>query len=60
MNISLNWLKQYIHLDLEVNQISEYLTDIGLGDLLGELPPEILGGIESLMLILRTKYKNGL
>ena len=30
------------------------LTDIGLGDLLGELPPEILGGIESLMLILRT------
>ena len=30
MNISLNWLKQYIHLDLEVNQISEYLTDIGL------------------------------
>jgi len=30
MNISLNWLKQYLHLDLEVNQISEYLTDIGL------------------------------
>ena len=30
MNISLNWLKQYIHLDLEVNKISEYLTDIGL------------------------------
>ena len=30
------------------------LTDIGLGDLLGELPPEIVGGIESLMLILKT------
>lgn len=30
MNISLNWLKQYIKLDLEVNKISEYLTDIGL------------------------------
>ena len=30
MNISLNWLKQYINLDLEVNKISEYLTDIGL------------------------------
>ena len=30
MKISLNWLKQYICLDLDSNKISEYLTDIGL------------------------------
>ena len=30
MKISLNWLKQYIRLDLDINKISEYLTDIGL------------------------------
>lgn len=30
MNISLNWLKRYIDLDLEINDLSEILTDIGL------------------------------
>ena len=30
MRISLNWLQQYIKLDLEVQQISELLTDTGL------------------------------
>ncbi|MBT5859043.1 MAG: phenylalanine--tRNA ligase subunit beta [Flavobacteriales bacterium] len=30
MRISLNWLQQYIKLDLEIQQISEYLTDTGL------------------------------
>jgi len=30
MRISLNWLKQYIRLDLEVGKISELLTDSGL------------------------------
>ena len=30
MKISLNWLQQYIKLDLEVQQISELLTDTGL------------------------------
>ena len=30
MKISLNWLKQYIDLDLEVHQISKLLTDTGL------------------------------
>ena len=30
MKISLNWLQQYIKLDFEVNQISEFLTDTGL------------------------------
>ena len=30
MRISLNWLKQYIRLDLEVSKISELLTDTGL------------------------------
>lgn len=30
MNISLNWLKRYIDLDLPLDRISEILTDIGL------------------------------
>ena len=30
MKISLNWLKQYIRLDLETSKISELLTNIGL------------------------------
>lgn len=30
MNISLNWLKRYIDIDLPVERISEILTDIGL------------------------------
>lgn len=30
MNISLNWLKRYIDLDLPVDELSEILTDIGL------------------------------
>jgi len=30
MKISLNWLKQYIDIDLEIDKISEILTDIGL------------------------------
>ena len=30
MNISYNWLKQFLKIDLEIDQISEILTDIGL------------------------------
>lgn len=30
MKISLNWLKEFIHLDLDSENISQYLTDIGL------------------------------
>ena len=54
MKISLNWLQQYIKLDLEVDKISEYLTDTGLevegveeiesikGDLKGIIIGEVL------------------
>ena len=30
MNVSLNWLKQYINIDLTPDEISELLTDLGL------------------------------
>ena len=30
MNISYNWLKQFLKIDLEIDQISEILTDVGL------------------------------
>ncbi len=30
MNISLNWLKDYLNIDLSAEQVSEILTDIGL------------------------------
>ncbi|MEM9849652.1 MAG: phenylalanine--tRNA ligase subunit beta, partial [Bacteroidota bacterium] len=30
MNISLNWLKDYLQIDLEVEQVGEVLTEIGL------------------------------
>ena len=30
MNISFNWLKEFIKVDLEIDQVSEILTDIGL------------------------------
>ena len=30
MNLSLNWLKRYIDVDLPVEELSEILTDIGL------------------------------
>ena len=30
MNISHNWLKEFLKIDLKVDQISEILTDIGL------------------------------
>ena len=30
MKISLNWLSEYINLDIDLSEIVEYLTDIGL------------------------------
>ena len=30
MNVSLNWLKQYIYIDLTPDEVSELLTDLGL------------------------------
>ncbi|MBK8490656.1 MAG: phenylalanine--tRNA ligase subunit beta [Saprospirales bacterium] len=49
MKISLNWLKQYLDLDLEPEKIGEILTDIGL-ELEGmETVESIPGGLEGLV-----------
>ena len=49
MKISLNWLKQYLRLDLDANKISEYLTDIGLEvEGIHEFE-EIKGGLEGVI-----------
>ena len=49
MNISLNWLKQYLDLDLDPEKIGEILTDIGL-ELEGmETVESIPGGLEGLV-----------
>ena len=30
MNISFNWLNEFLKIDLEIEELSEVLTDIGL------------------------------
>ncbi len=50
MNISLNWLKKYIQLDMPVQQISEILTNIGL-EVEGVKEVEsIPGGLEGIVI----------
>jgi len=49
MNISLNWLKRYIDIDMSVDRISEILTDIGL-EVEGVTKVEsIKGGLEGIV-----------
>ena len=50
MKISLNWLQQYIKLDLEVNKISEYLTDTGLEVEGVEEIESIKGGLKGIII----------
>ena len=50
MKISLNWLQQYIKLDLEVNKISEYLTDTGLEVEGVEEIESIQGGLKGIII----------
>ena len=49
MNISYNWLKEYINVDLEVNKLAEVLTDIGLEVGGIEMVQSIKGGLEGLV-----------
>ena len=30
MNISFNWLKEFLNIDIDIEKVSEILTDIGL------------------------------
>ena len=49
MNISLNWLKRYLHIDLPVDKISEMLTDIGLEVEGVDMVESIKGGLEGIV-----------
>ena len=50
MKISLNWLQQYIKLDLGVEKISEYLTDTGLEVEGVEEIESIKGGLKGIVI----------
>lgn len=49
MNISYNWLKEYINLDIEPNKVAEILTSIGLEIGSIEEKQSIKGGLEGLI-----------
>ncbi|MBQ4279762.1 MAG: phenylalanine--tRNA ligase subunit beta [Rikenellaceae bacterium] len=49
MNISYNWLKQYIHTDLGPDQIARILTDIGLEVEGIETVESVRGGLEGVV-----------
>ena len=49
MNISWNWLKEYIQLDIDVETTSKVLTDIGLEVEGLEKYQTIKGGLEGIM-----------
>jgi len=49
MNLSLNWLKRYIDIDLSVEELSEILTDIGLEVEGIERVETVKGGLEGIV-----------
>jgi phenylalanyl-tRNA synthetase beta chain len=49
MNVSLNWLKEYIDIDLSPEEVGEILTDIGLEVEGMELVESIPGGLEGVV-----------
>lgn len=49
MNISYNWLKEYVSFDLEPEKVSEILTDIGLEVEDMEMVEDIPGGLEGVV-----------
>jgi phenylalanyl-tRNA synthetase beta chain len=50
MKISYNWLSKYIKTDLNINQISEILTDIGLEVEVVEKFESLKGGLEGIVI----------
>ena len=49
MNLSLNWLRRYLSVDLPVDRISEILTDIGLEVEGVDMVESIKGGLEGIV-----------
>jgi len=49
MNLSLNWLRRYLSVDLPVDKISEILTDIGLEVEGVDMVESIKGGLEGIV-----------
>ena len=61
MKISYNWLKQYLHLDLPVEKVSDYLTNIGLEVEGVDYVEMVKGGLEGVVIgevIKKTKHPN--
>lgn len=50
MKISYNWLKEYLNIDIEVNELSEILTNIGLEVGGVEVYESVKGGLEGLVI----------
>jgi phenylalanyl-tRNA synthetase beta chain len=50
MKVSLNWLKEYLDLDLSPEKVSEILTDIGLEVEGVEEVESVPGGLEGLVI----------
>ncbi len=49
MKISYNWLKEYVHIDLDAQQVSEILTDTGLEVETLEKIETIKGGLKGVV-----------
>lgn len=50
MNISYNWLKDYINIDIELDKLSQILTDIGLEVEGVETYEEVKGGLKNFVI----------
>jgi len=50
MKISYNWLKQYLNINLSVEEVSKVLTDIGLEVASAEVVQSVKGGLEGLVI----------
>ena len=46
MNISFNWLSEFLKIDLKIEEVSEILTDIGLEVEGIEKYEQFIGGLE--------------
>ncbi len=59
MKVSLNWLKDYLDIDLTAEQVSEWLTDLGLEVEGLEKVESIKGGLEGVVVgLVRECYKH--